>query len=146
MKKIALLVLSSVLLLSFFAAFAAVEDSTEKDVIKKAITDYYYGGQKGSNPKLLDQIFHEEWHLYSIREGKLSITDKKTYLGYFDPSKANPDLNWDFEVYYVDVDGHAASAKVRLENDRVRFIDYFNMLKIDGKWWIVNKISFPTRK
>ncbi|MHA2365612.1 MAG: nuclear transport factor 2 family protein [Candidatus Hodarchaeales archaeon] len=44
--------------------------------------------------------------------------------------------------YYVDVTkGKISSAKIRIGNQNVQYIDYFNLMKIDDKWWIVHKIS-----
>jgi hypothetical protein len=44
-------------------------------------------------------------------------------------------------ITHIDVVGTAAS--VRLESDNWtghRFTDFFNLLKIDGKWLVMNKV------
>ena len=120
-------------------AFGGNPDETEEQIIESALVEYYFNGIRNANPELLDQIFHEDWMMFSVRNGQLRKVDKSTMLSYFDPSEAQPDL-WEFEVYYVNVTGTAAAANVRIENDRIRYIDYFNLLKIDDRWWIVHKI------
>jgi hypothetical protein len=42
-------------------------------------------------------------------------------------------------IVSVDVSGDAAQAKVELDYPTTFFTDYFNLLKVDGKWMIVNK-------
>ena len=133
--------LISLLLVTFTAGLASggSQDDSEEQIIANALVEYYFNGIRNADPELLDQIFHEDWMMFYVRNGQLVKVDKSTMLSYFDPSEAQPDL-WEFEVYYVNVTGTAAAANVRIENDRVRFIDYFNLLKLDGRWWIVHKI------
>ena len=142
MKRLTCIILISVFCLG---AVALADDEEEKAAIEKALTDFYYGGQRQGDADLLRQIFHPDWMLFSVNNGELVKFDLDTYCGFANPQRA-AQLTWDWEIYYVDVTGHAASAKVRLENDNVTFIDYFNMLKLDGKWWIVHKISYGTPK
>ncbi|MFW9903720.1 MAG: nuclear transport factor 2 family protein [Candidatus Thorarchaeota archaeon] len=30
---------------------------------------------------------------------------------------------------------------MKIQNQNVQYIDYFNLMKINDTWWIVNKIS-----
>ncbi len=46
----------------------------------------------------------------------------------------------------VDVAGDMALVKVELDYPKVKFTDYLSMLKIDGKWTVVNKTYTGTRK
>ena len=41
---------------------------------------------------------------------------------------------------YIDIRGTAASARLTLDYPTHQFIDYFNLLKIDGQWRVVSKI------
>ena len=114
----------------------------EIETIKKAVMDYYHEGHIKSDPELYKQILHDEWKLFWLDEnGKLNIADKKEYLSWYKPEEADKSLNWETEIYYVDVYENTAAVKLRLECEKVKYIDYFNMMKIDDKWWIVHKIS-----
>jgi hypothetical protein len=44
------------------------------------------------------------------------------------------------QVTSVDVTGDAAIARLRLERPAVVVTDYMSLLKVDGRWQIVNKI------
>ena len=123
------------------------EVEKEKAAIKKAIMDYYHEGHVKSDPELYKKILHDEWKFFLFnKEGKLRIVDKAEYLSWSDPKKADKSLKWETEFYYVDVTGNIGQAKIRLECQEVQYIDYFNLMKIDGKWWIVHKLSHGTTK
>ncbi|MFX1513201.1 MAG: nuclear transport factor 2 family protein [Promethearchaeota archaeon] len=123
------------------------EREREINTIKKAILDYYHEGHNQSDPELYKPILHDEWKFFLFdNEGKLRIIDKNEYLSWYDPNKVDKSLNWETEFYYVDITGNVGAAKIRLECQRVRFIDYFNLMKIDNKWWIVHKISHGVDK
>ncbi|MHA2043115.1 MAG: nuclear transport factor 2 family protein [Candidatus Thorarchaeota archaeon] len=68
------------------------------------------------------------------------------YMSWYNPDEVDQSLNWETKFFYVDVTGKAASAKISIENQNVKYVDYFNLIRQDGKWWIVNKISHPFRK
>ena len=44
------------------------------------------------------------------------------------------------EIVSLNVEGNAASGKIKIETDKVVMYDYMNMLKINGEWKIVSKI------
>ncbi len=44
------------------------------------------------------------------------------------------------EIELIDIEGDAASVKVVDEFAGMRFSDYLSLLKIDGRWTIVNKV------
>jgi len=114
----------------------------EKSVIKKAIMDFYHEGHVRSDPELYDKILHDEWKFFYFDENKsLQIVDKNEYMSWYDPERVNPDLTWTTEFYYIDVSGNLAAVKLRIECEDVGYIDYFNMMRINDRWWIVHKIS-----
>ena len=140
MKMISVLSLALALIISLPSTALPV-GGDDKAAIEKAITDFYIGGLKASDPKLLAQIFHQEWTLMMLRDGAFQKIDRETYLGYADPSRPSPFTNAVFKIAQIDVTGTAANAKIIIESERGTITDYFNMLKIDDHWWIVNKIS-----
>ena len=44
------------------------------------------------------------------------------------------------EIVSLNVEGNAASGKIKIETDKVILYDYMNLLKINGEWKIVSKI------
>lgn len=53
------------------------------------------------------------------------------HISWYDPQGANPALEWETEFYSIDVTENIAAVKLRLECQEMRYIDYFNMMKID---------------
>ncbi|MFX1568017.1 MAG: nuclear transport factor 2 family protein [Promethearchaeota archaeon] len=119
-----------------------INEEAEKNAIKTAIMDYYYEGHVQSDPELYKNILHDEWKFFLFDENKqLRIIDKEEYMSWYDPEKVNKDLNWTTEFYNVDITGHNAAVKLKIECEEVGYIDYFNLMKINEKWWIVHKLS-----
>ncbi|MFX1390166.1 MAG: nuclear transport factor 2 family protein [Promethearchaeota archaeon] len=117
----------------------------EKEVIliRKAIMDFYHKGHVKSDPSLYEKILHDEWKFFLFDENKqLKIVDKDEYLSWYHPENVNKNLTWKTHFYYIDVTENIGAAKLKLECEEVGYIDYFNLMKINGKWWIVHKLSF----
>jgi hypothetical protein len=118
----------------------------EREAIRKAIMDYYHEGHVKSDPALYEHILHPEWKFFLLDQGQLRIVDRDEYLSWYNPQDADPELEWETEFYKIDVTENIAAVKLRLECQKVRYIDYFNMIKLDGQWWIVHKMSYGVRK
>lgn len=118
----------------------------EEGIIKKAIMDFYHEGHVQYKPELYDEILHDDWKFfYFNREGKLEIVDKKTYKSWYDPTDRDDKLEWYTEILNIDISGDNASVKLKIGNQTVEYTDYFNMIKVEGRWWVVNKISSAKR-
>ena len=124
-----------------------MSDSEEVNKIKKAIMDHYHEGHAKHDYRYYDGILHDEWKFFMLdQEGSLQIVDKDKYYSWYDPKDSEESLDWETEIYYVDITGNVGSAKIRLECENVRYIDYFNLMKLDDQWWIVHKVSHGTKK
>ncbi|MEE9376848.1 MAG: nuclear transport factor 2 family protein [Candidatus Lokiarchaeia archaeon] len=118
------------------------EKESEKKVIEKAVMDYYHEGHVKSDPELYKNILHDEWKFFLFDENnQLWIVDKDEYLSWYNPEKVNKNLNWETKFYNIDVTGNIAAVKLKIECEEVSYIDYFNLMKINSKWWIVHKLS-----
>ena len=119
---------------------------SEEEKIKKAIMDFYHEGHVQYKSELYDEILHDEWKFfYFNREGKFEIVDKDTYKSWYNPEDRDDKLDWYTEILNIDITEHNAAVKLKIGNQKVEFTDYFNMMKIDGKWCVVNKISSANR-
>jgi len=104
--------------------------------------DYYHEGHVQYKPELYDEILHNEWRFfYYDQEGNFKIVDKEIYKAWYRPEKRNDKLVWYTEILNIDITGNNASVKLKIGNQTVEYIDYFNMMKIDDRWWIINKLS-----
>ena len=118
----------------------------EKLAIQEAILAYYHDGHAKYDPELYANILHPDWRFFLLEKDELKIVDREEFYSWYAPEKRNPDLEWETEFYHIDITGNLAAVKLRLENQIVRYIDYLNMMKIDGKWWIVHKLSHDIKK
>jgi hypothetical protein len=119
----------------------------EKQAIQQAIMDYYHEGHVQSDPKLYEPILHPEWKFFLFDEqGNLRIVDRTEYMSWYDPENANSALDWETEFYKIDVTENIAQVKLRIECQEVKYIDYFNMMNINGQWQIVHKMSHGKHK
>ncbi|OLS25526.1 MAG: hypothetical protein ThorAB25_22330 [Candidatus Thorarchaeota archaeon AB_25] len=119
---------------------------SEEEKIKKAIMDFYHEGHVQYKPELYDEILHDDWKFfYFNREGRFEIVDKDTYKSWYNPEDRDDKLDWYTEILNIDITEHNAAVKLKIGNQKVEFTDYFNMMKIDGKWCVVNKISSANR-
>ena len=112
----------------------------EINQIRDDLEKYYVRGHSDYNPDLYREILHPEWKMFQLEEGVMRLVDRDEFCTWYEPEKRNPDLFWEFEILRVDVMGDTAQVKLRLENQRVLYTDYLQMMKITGKWWIVHKI------
>lgn len=109
--------------------------------------DFYHEGHVKADSSLYDQVLHDEWKFFMFDDhNKLKVVDKEEYYSWYDPQNVDPNLQWKTEFFYVDVYKNNAQAKIIIENQNVKYLDYFNLMKIDGTWWIVHKISQPMEK
>jgi hypothetical protein len=118
------------------------ERENEKGAIRRIIMENYHEGHSRYDPALFEKILHSEWKLFYLdEEGMLGIVNRDEYLGLYDASKRDPRLKWRTKIHYINVDEDIASAKLRIANQDFGYVDYFNLMKLEGRWWIVQKIS-----
>ena len=119
---------------------------TEEAEIRRVIMDYYHEGHVQYKPELYDELFHEKCKFFFYnREGEFQIVDKEIYKSWYHPDEKEEGLKWNTEILNIDITEHNAAVKLKIGNQTVEFTDYFNMMKIDGKWSLVNKISSANR-
>jgi hypothetical protein len=124
----------------------AQKNNQEIVAIQEAILAYYHAGHALYDSDLYRKILHPEWKFFLLENDSLKIVNRDEFCDWYAPENLKPDLEWETEIYSIDVTGDLASVKLRIENQKVRYIDYLNMMKIDGSWWIVHKISHDTPK
>ena len=63
-------------------------------------------------------------------------------LEFFSGMKKGDRIDRANRIAEITVSGHAANARLELEYKDFTFVDFMNLLKIDGEWKIVNKIFY----
>ncbi len=110
----------------------------EKQLILHTLNDYLQG-RPVKDIERLRAAFHPNAYIRTIMEGKLIQWTLPQYLDLVAQAtlqECKPELlsySWD---------GDTGSAQVQLTFSSFRFIDRFNLVKLDGKWQIVDKVSY----
>lgn len=116
----------------------AQSSKQEKEFIKQTIEMYFDGWMTGDTLKL-GKAMHSTCHLKFIRDGEMGIRNRERYLSGFKPRPRLEGASG--RILKINRTGNIASAKCELEIPGRLFTDYFNMMKLDNRWYIVDKIS-----
>ena len=106
--------------------------------VEGVIQTYFDGWATGDTTKL-SRAMHASCQLKFFRDGKFTIMDRAKYLSLYQLHARNKDLVT--QIVDLDVTGNTGSAKVELITATGKFTDYFNLMKVDERWYIVDKIS-----
>ena len=120
-------------MLAFVTYGMSINSSSEMKGIEKAL-NYYLEGETADE---VAKAFHPDAELKFIRDGKYQEITVDEFLGRI-RGKEKP--NRITRIRSIQRTGNAASACVEAEYADFKYIDYMNLLKVDGEWKIVNKI------
>ncbi|WJS93689.1 nuclear transport factor 2 family protein [Flavobacterium johnsoniae] len=127
----------------FFTANAqAIDSSNDLLLIQKTLNLYLDGQATGDSVKV-GQSFHASWQLKYFADNKLNIVRKSDYMKGYKAPYARV-ANWSGRIISIDITNNVAAAKVEISTSKLLFIDYFNLMKINQDWFIVDKISTRT--
>lgn len=134
--------LFSVCLFLFCICIGFSQSDSEKKAIKQTIENYFVGYDKG-DVELLKKAFHPDCVIkYLDIKSKKYSTFTMDQLNKF---MKNLPSGWSSEpkLFNIDYHGTAAQAKVSvyIKKFKLTWTDFISLLKIDGKWTIVSKIS-----
>jgi aldose sugar dehydrogenase len=127
------------LLMPLYLAAQTTPNPTDRQLIETTIQTYFDGWATGDTTKL-GKAMHATCHLKNYGGGKFTDFSRADYLSRFKLRERNKDLTT--HIVYVDItDNKVAGAKVELNTATLKFTDYFNLMKTDEGWFIVDKIS-----
>jgi hypothetical protein len=113
-----------------------VLEEQEKQSMLNTLNDYFLGGSTGTLEQLR-RAFHPDAIVRSVRQGELVQWTLEHYLTIV----ANAPLQRRrMEIIYCAREGNTAFAKLRLIYADFAFIDHFHLVKLGGKWLIIDKI------
>lgn len=116
--------------------------STDRSAIEQTIQTYFDGLYEGDADKLAS-VFHETSALTWEQDGKASVVSREAWLKAVRerPSARSQNLTRDDAILILDQSGPTtAFVKVKCQLPPRYFNDYLNLLKVDGRWQIVQKI------
>lgn len=122
--------------LTIFGANA--QTNIERPAIETTINTYFDGWMTGDTTKV-GKAMHGSCHLKVYRDGVFRNVDRTQYLSGFKPHAKENGV--DARIKMIDFQGNIASAKTEIETPKYLFVDYFNLIKINDWWFIVDKVS-----
>jgi len=130
------------LLLGCNSLFAQSENQSERMDVEKMIQLYFDGWATGDTTKL-GRAMHATCQLKNVRDGNVVIIDRAKYLSLSNrPHPRNKELIT--QIVQLDITGQIGSAKAEIITATDKFTDYFNLMKTNAGWFIVDKISTRT--
>jgi Putative lumazine-binding len=130
---------------SFFLALALMfslgsfAQSSDLLAIEKTCNDYLIGGTENDAERVAS-AFHPNARMIYLNEGKYTEVNAAQFFR--ERIKPGPAQERKTAVLSIEINGHAAFAKLHIVNPRGAFFDYMTLLKIDGTWKIINKSFF----
>lgn len=118
----------------------AAAEASERDLIEKAIQHYIDGGISGHGADM-KPAFHQDATIFGYIGPDLFAGPIQ---GLFDWNDENgPAAELTAKIANIDIVGTVATARIELDNwTGHRFTDFFNLLKVDGEWKIMNKVFY----
>jgi len=140
MRPPSLLIAISAALLAAGAADLSARWADEAAI--RQTVQYYFDGGKNRDSLTLRKAFHPEARMLFARDGKLVMVPIGEYITRVGSERLKPGEvdSTERKVVSVDVVGDAAIAKLELKRPSALLTDYMSLLKVDGRWQIVNKI------
>ncbi|BAN45926.1 nuclear transport factor 2 family protein [Metapseudomonas resinovorans] len=117
--------------------------ATDRDAILRVAQDYVEG-MLFADESRLRSAFHPQCRIIGHFRGELEWLSLDDFVGAL--LDAGPALAeggtpvWDVQA--LDITGDAASLKVVDDYAEMRFTDYLSLLKIGGRWSIINKLYY----
>ncbi len=121
----------------------------EEGAIRQTL-QYFFDGFDNLDAILIKKAFHPEAQTrYIANNGSVAGMQVSDWDESMQKARENPDHPLQKEtsrknIIYIDVTGTAAAAKVEWVFTGFMFTDYYNLLKIDGRWYIMNKAYHTT--
>lgn len=113
-------------------------NQTDWRLVENTIELYFDGWATGDTAKL-DKAMHFSCRLKNFRDGKFLEYDKATYLGFFKPRPRPKNLQT--RIVSIDITDIIGSAKTEIITENEVFTDYFNLMKTNEGWFIVDKVA-----
>lgn len=130
---------------SLFFGYKIMADERENEPVKMPLENYLQAHSTG-NPEFIRKAFHADARIMAFRDGKLTNLSVEEFAARFNGKPADDEAKRKRAIENIDISGNAASAKIVLDYPTVKFVDYMNLLKIDGEWKIVNKSFYAAPK
>jgi hypothetical protein len=115
----------------------------ELDPAIKTLLDNYFDVMHFQNMQLFDQVFHPNCCLYGVPDGVLSLRPYDVYreaVANRESPASKGEKRDDRVLMFDQLSPTIALVKPQLEMFGGVMQDYLNIVKLDGKWWVMAKM------
>lgn len=109
------------------------------DAAIRAPLESYLRGHATGDRAAFAEAFHADAQLWGTRNGTLMRVSGQDYVARASGRPAADEGQRRRWIESVDVAGDTAYAKIILDYPTVRFTDWMTLMKVEGRWVIVNK-------
>ncbi|MDG2200455.1 MAG: nuclear transport factor 2 family protein [Phycisphaerales bacterium] len=109
----------------------------------KDCVDGYYRSLCASDAGGVRSVFHPSARITGYLPDGLHEMTVDEFAGFVESQQPSPDESGSeqmLEILSCEVAGETAGVRIRESYLGMVFVDTFGMLKVDGQWWIYNKL------
>ncbi|GAB5520075.1 MAG: nuclear transport factor 2 family protein [Rhodothermales bacterium] len=99
----------------------------------------YFQSHATGDAQYARQAFHADAKLFWVRDGAIHQRPVGEWLSGFNGTPSDDEAQRERHIVDINQSGDAAVVKVELDYPGALIHDYMSMLKLDGRWVIVNK-------
>ena len=116
-------------------------DLNDYKAITNLLTSHYLKSAVSGRGSEMKPSFHNDATWFGYVGKDLIAGPIQSLYDWHDSNGAAKDLV--YSITKIDIVGTIASVRIELDNWKgARFTDLFNMLKVDGKWQVMNKVFY----
>ena len=116
-------------------------DLNDYKAITNLLTSHYLRGAVSGRGSEMKPSFHNDAAWFGYVGNDLIAGPIQSLYDWHDNNGAAKDLV--YSITKIDIIGTIASVRIELDNWKgARFTDFFNMLKVDGRWQVMNKVFY----
>lgn len=119
----------------------------EREAIQRTL-QYFFDGLDNQDFATIMKAFHPDAMSWCVTKNGLSGGPVSSWEKGIEKSKTDPAHLFNEKsrknIAFIDITDDAASVKVEWNFTPLMFTDYYNLLKLDGQWLIMNKIFHTT--
>ena len=131
---------TAVLLIVSAPLVAQVPTSSSEEAAVRAVVEQYLHGLKFNDTTSLRAAFWPEARLFYVKaDGQIGQWTQPSWYASFAGNVGHEEQG-ELRIAALEVTRDIATAKVVEDYPRSRYTDYLSLLRIQGRWWIVNKI------
>ena len=132
MKRIMFLLL---LLTATMISLSSKAQSNDEAAVRACLEDYMSG-----DGNRMEKAFHVSATMKYIdaQTGEFKDVPIADFIARVKANTSKQERK--IEIVSVNIEGLAATGKIKIETDKAILYDYMNMLKVNGEWKIVSKI------